>query len=106
MSSEVERAREHLFEIACFLISSARGCFREPKAYGPLRLLQAFMMVADLPKYVEELKDEFIERMRDEISKNLILVLDERKFEEFISKLNVEVAREVKKRFRRGLLPS
>lgn len=90
---------EYLFRIACFIIASAKGCFREPKVYGPLRLLQTFLMIADLPKYVNELKeDEFIAKMRDEIEENLLLAMDEEEFKKFIDKLSLKIAKEIKKR--------
>ncbi|MEN2975018.1 MAG: DUF6092 family protein [Candidatus Caldarchaeales archaeon] len=100
MERDLETIRDRIFELACFLISSAKGCFREPKSYGPLRLLQAFLLLNEISKSIEGATDEFIERTAEKISKNLILVSDEKKFEEFVSQLGVEVASEIKKRIR------
>ncbi|MDW7986232.1 MAG: DUF6092 family protein [Nitrososphaerota archaeon] len=100
MEKELVKARENLFEIACFLISSAKGCFSEPRSYGPLRLLQAFVMLSNLSKNIEDLRDEFIERMGEKITENLTLALDEKKFEEFVTQLGIEVAKEIKKRIK------
>lgn len=36
-----EAARREMYLLACYLVSSARGLVDEPKAYGPLRLVDA-----------------------------------------------------------------
>lgn len=91
--------QEYLFEIACFLLYSAKGCFREPKTYGPLRLLQAFSLVAELPKHVGGLSgDEFLLKMKREIDENILCEMDDEEFERFISKLSLDLGREIKRR--------
>jgi len=94
-----KKAQEYLFEIASFLIYSAKGCFREPKAYGPLRLLQAFSLIADLPKKISGIdEDEFLSKMKNEIDENIPRNMSDEEFEMFISKLSLEMAKEIKKR--------
>jgi len=94
-----EESEEYLFEIASFLIYSAKGCFLEPKAYGPLRLLQAFSLIAEIPKRISGIpKDEFLLKIKKEIDENILKDMGDREFEEFVSKLSLEVAREIKKR--------
>jgi hypothetical protein len=94
-----EESKEYLFEIASFLIYSAKGCLREPKAYGPLRLLQTFSLIAEIPECISGIpKDEFLLKMKKEIDENILKDMDEREFEEFVSELSLEVAREIKKR--------
>lgn len=94
-----KKAQEYLFEIASFLIYSANGCFREPKAYGPLRLLQAFSLIADLPKKISVIdEDEFLSKMKNEIDENIPRNMSDEEFEMFISKLSLEMAKEIKKR--------
>jgi hypothetical protein len=94
-----EKSQEYLFEIACFLIYSAKGCFREPKAYGPLRLLQAFSLIAELPKHVSGLReDKFILKVKREIDENILREMDDEEFRGFVSKLSLEMGEEVKRR--------
>lgn len=94
-----EKNQEYLFEIACFLIYSAKGCFREPKAYGPLRLLQAFSLIAELPKHISGLReDEFLSKMKKEIDENILRDMSDEQFEQFVSKLSLEIGKEIKKR--------
>ncbi len=94
-----EKNQEYLFEIACFLVYSAKGCFREPKAYGPLRLLQAFSLIAELPKHVSGLpEDEFLSKMKKEIDENILREMNDEQFEQFVSKLSLEIAKEIKNR--------
>lgn len=94
-----EKNQECLFEIACFLIYSAKGCFREPKAYGPLRLLQAFSLIAELPKHISSLReDEFLSKIKKEIDENILRDMSDEQFEQFVSKLSFEIGKEIKKR--------
>ena len=94
-----EKNQEYLFEIACFLVYGAKGCFREPKAYGPLRLLQAFSLIAELPKHVSGLsEDEFLSKMKKEIDENILREMNDEQFEQFVSKLSLEIAKEIKNR--------
>lgn len=98
---EEKTGDDYLFEIGAFLVSSAKGCIREPKHYGPLRLLSAFSKIALLPSYVPCLKrDEFLLSMREEIEEKVVplVVSDPKRFEEFVRELSLKLAKEIKKR--------
>ena len=82
------------------------GLFQEPNLYGPLRLLQAFSMIASLSDYVEELKqDKFLLEIRDKIDREVFAVVSAKAKEEraelvknFVKKLSIELAEELKRR--------
>jgi hypothetical protein len=101
LPEKVKSGEEYLFEIGAFLISSAKGCLREPKLYGPLRLLTAFSKMALLPEHVPCLKeDKFLLDLRGEIEEKVVplVVSDPEKFKQFIKDLSVKLAGEIKKR--------
>lgn len=100
MSTEKKTGDEYLFEISSFLLTSAKGCLREPKLYGPLRLLTAFQRLALLPDYVPSLKrDKFLLEISDEIEKIISLTMtDQEAFEKAINELSVKLGREIKNR--------
>lgn len=89
-----------VFDVALYLISSARDCLDEPHIYGPLRLLEGVNRVIKLGESLN-LKDEFLERMKSKISDTVILVMQDReKFNESLENLLLEFVDELKKRHR------
>lgn len=40
--------KEKIYELFCFILTSARGCVDEPPIYGPLRLLDTYSRLMDV----------------------------------------------------------
>jgi hypothetical protein len=93
--SDLER---DLFELFCFMISSARGLMDEPKAYGPFRIIDAMSrLISILEKH--NLADEFLVKEREKIEEGKYSVMDsEEIFKEFLDSLVVDFAKELKGR--------
>lgn len=103
MSNQERIDKEHLFRICSFLVSSANGLFEEPRLYGPIRLLQAFSMVASLPENMKELKrDDFLLEVKNEIDNEILAIATAKTKEErterakkFVRRLSVKLAKEL-----------
>lgn len=93
-----ERFKNGLFELFSFLIASASGCVKEPKLYGPLRLIDgASRLIVILEK--EGLTDEFLLRMRKKIEDKRYTVMSSKdEFTKFLNDLTLDLADELKKR--------
>ncbi len=100
VSRERKSGNEYLFDLALFLIMSARGCIDEPPLYGPLRLINAISKIADFPKYARCLKeDKFLIKMKKEIERNMDLVMyDQEEFKKFLDILVKKFSIELKRR--------
>jgi len=92
-------AADEVFELATYMLTSARGCIDEPKLYGPLRLLEA---ISRLVAMVEESglpRDEFLIQAKAKIDDNKHLVMEsEDEFTRFLDELLREFTQELKKR--------
>ena len=89
-----------IFDLAAFLVSSARGCLDEPPAYASFRLLEALERIIELQSKLPCVgENNFMEKLRSEVEKNKFLVLrDPEGFKAFLDRLLREVAREALKR--------
>ncbi|MBO8182501.1 MAG: hypothetical protein H0Z28_06880 [Archaeoglobus sp.] len=90
--------KDDLFELICFMLSSARGLMDEPKAYGPFRIIDSVSrLISILEKH--QLADDFLVREKKKIEEGKYSVMDgEDKFREFLDGLMVDFAEELKKR--------
>ena len=90
----------YLFELAAYMATSARGCLEEPQSYGTFRLIDALGRVLRIQDYLPEAeKDQFLEKIREDIERNKFLKLTNPKaFEQFIDDLILELSKEAKKR--------
>ncbi len=90
--------RDDLFELFCFMISSARGLMDEPKDYGPFRIVDSISrLITILEKH--QLADDFLTREKEKIEEGKYSVMDgEDKFREFLDGLVVDFAEELKRR--------
>lgn len=90
--------RKDLFELFCFMVSSARGLMDEPKVYGPFRIIDAMSrLISILEKH--GLADEFLVREREKIEGGKYSVMDsEESFKEFLDSLVIDFAKELKRR--------
>ena len=94
----LEKINEVLLEQASFLITSARGLIVEPQSYGPLRCLDAVSrLIESLEKAGCPYDKEFFNELKKEIDEKSVLVIeDEKKFEEFIIYLTKKIGKKVK----------
>jgi hypothetical protein len=90
--------RNEIFELLCFMLSSARGLIDEPKAYGPFRIIDSVSrLITILEKH--QLADDFLIKEKRKIEEGKYSVMDgEEKFKEFLDALMVDFAEELKKR--------
>ena len=72
----------------------------EPQSYGTFRLVDALGRVLRIQDYLPEAeKDQFIEKIREDVERNKLLKLTNLKaFEQFIDDLIWKLAKEAKKR--------
>jgi len=91
--------RDALFELATYLVASARDCLDEPPAYGPLRLLVAVDKIIEMGESRPLLRDEFLARLKGRIGRDILSVMsDRRAFAKALDDLSVEFAKEFKRR--------
>jgi Family of unknown function (DUF6092) len=88
-----------LFEVATYLVASARDCLDEPLDYGPLRLLEGVNRLIKLSRREPSLKDPFLEEMEARISEDVLKVMSDRDaFKKAIDDLLLDFAEEMRKR--------
>lgn len=95
----MEDSKSSLFDVALYLVSSARDCMEEPLIYGPLRLIVAVEKIISLCESKEEFRDEFLIGLKDKLSRTVLLSMSNREeFVRAIDELLVDFSRELKKR--------
>ncbi|MDI6600659.1 MAG: DUF6092 family protein [Thermoanaerobacteraceae bacterium] len=68
-------------DVLAFMVTSAAGLFREPKVYGPLRLMESVSMFIDYLQY-NGISDERLKEIKDKIGECTRLTMTDReKFE-------------------------
>jgi len=97
------RAEEHIFEMALFLLTAARGCVGEPKIYGSFRLVDAVSRLTDIYARSDSLKpDPFLIKAKREIDANKYRVMaSDEEFIQFMDRIILEFADELKRRYNR-----
>jgi len=88
-----------IFDLATYLVASARDCVDEPLIYGPLRMLEGvnriMMMGESDPRY----RDEFLSKMRSRVTTDVLKVMSDREeFKKALDDLLLEFATESKRR--------
>lgn len=95
--NEEKKLKYELLKLCCFIITSARGCIDEPKAYGPLRLLDSVERLITLLDN-QGLADDFLKEQQAEITTGKFLSgKDEKGFVEFMDKLVIDFVRNLKR---------
>lgn len=87
MSLFAERLEEDVFEVVCYMISSAANLPREAKAYGPFRLIDtASRLIAALEH--SGIQSDRLESIRGEIEQGKYVVMtDEEEFDQTLQRL-------------------
>lgn len=78
-----------LFDLFCYMSSSAKGLLDEPKSYGPLRLVESMERLIEIIEKNEffqekEVYSEIKEKIKEE--KHTVMT-DEERFEKFLDDL-------------------
>jgi nitroreductase len=70
-TAEESTLKDGIFTLALFLVTSARGCVKEPHVYGPVRLLDAVCRLADLYSKIDApVADDFLVAAKQKIMEN------------------------------------
>jgi uncharacterized protein DUF6092 len=88
-----------LFDLAIYLMASARDCMEEPLVYGPLRMLVGVDMIINAMKQEAGLRDEFLIGKQEGIWKEVLAVMNDRKaFAKALDEMLADFADELKSR--------
>jgi len=91
--------KEALFDLAIYLIASARDCLEEPLIYGPLRMIIGVEKIIEMSDIDFSLRDAFLEAKRDAISKETFAVMSDReKFRKVLDDLLLAFSDEMRSR--------
>lgn len=92
--------KEFVYDLATYLLTSARGCVEEPALIGPLRLVEAISRLSNLSEYANCVeRDPFLLEAKKKIDQNKYLFMaSEEKFVEFLDELVKEFTWELKRR--------
>jgi hypothetical protein len=93
------KADYDLFDLATYLIASARDCVDEPLIYGPLRMLVGVSRINEVGEGDPRLRDGFLLKAQSKISNDVLKVMSDRqKFKRALDELLLEFADELKHR--------
>jgi hypothetical protein len=95
----MEKRNDALFELATYLIASARDCLEEPLIYGPLRMIVGVEKIIEMGKLDPSFRDEFLEAKRGTIAKETLAVMSDRKaFSKTLDEILLAFSDEMRKR--------
>ena len=93
------KADYNLFDLATYLVASARDCVDEPLIYGPLRMLVGVSRINEVGEGDPRLRDSFLLKSQSKISNDVLKVMSDReKFKRALDDLLLEFADELKRR--------
>jgi len=100
MKQEQIEAKEFVYDLATYLLTSARGCMDEPLIYGPLRLIDGLSRLVTISQYAPCIEpDEFLLKAKKRIDENkYVLMQSEEQFKAFLDSLTKEFISELKRR--------
>ena len=91
------KADDYLFEITCFVISSAERALGPESGYGPCRLVQTLYMLSFLPDYVDIKENDLLMRVRAYVDADPQNFWREPQLKQFLIELSQRLAKEIKK---------
>jgi hypothetical protein len=92
-----------VFDLATYLVASARDCIDEPLIYGPLRMLEGVNRIIQMGEKDPRFRDGFLSKMRARVSTDILKVMSDREeFRKALDDLLLEFADELKRRTVRG----
>lgn len=100
MDGRSEKGREDaLFDLAIYLIASARDCLEEPLIYGPLRMIIGVEKIIEMGKLDPSMRDRFLESKGETIARETLAVMSDReKFRKTLDDILLAFSDEAKKR--------
>jgi hypothetical protein len=94
-----EKTKDALFELATYLVGSARDCLEEPAIYGPLRMIVGVQKIIEIGRSEPSLRDEFLESKYEALGGEVLAVMSDRaSFSNALDELLLAFADEMKKR--------
>jgi hypothetical protein len=96
-----KKADDYLFDITCFLISSAQRVLGPESAYGACRLVQALYMLSFLPDYLDVKENDLLMKVRAYVDADPQNFWREPQLKQFLDGLSQELAMELKKKLRK-----
>lgn len=93
-----KKADDYLFEITCFVTSSAERALGPERGYGACRLLQTLYMLSFLPDYVDVKGNELLAKVRAYVDADPQNFWREPQLKQFFSELSRQLATEIKSR--------
>jgi len=99
----MDSKNDALFELAAYLIASARDCLEEPQIYGPLRLIGGVKKIIEMGKLDPSFYDEFLETKRESMTKETLAVMSDRQaFSKMLDDILLAFSEEMKRRTTRS----
>jgi hypothetical protein len=93
-----KKADDYLFEITCFVISSAERTLGPEREYGACRLVQTLYMLSFLQDYDAVKGNELLTRVRAYVDADPQNFWREPQLKQFLGELTQQLAKEIKKR--------
>jgi len=93
-----KKADDYLFEITCFLISSAERSLGPDRDYGACRLVQTLYMLSFLPDYADMKGNDLLVKIRAYADADPQNFWREPQLKQFLDELSRQLAKEIKKR--------
>lgn len=88
-----------IFDLATYLVASARDCVDEPLIYGSLRMLEGVNRIIQMGEGDPRFHDEFLSRKAGGVSNDILKVMSDRdEFRKALDVLLLEFAEELKRR--------
>ena len=92
-----KKADDYLFEITCFLVSSAERTLGPEQGYGACRLVQTLYMLSFLPDYADIKGNDLLMKVRAYVDADPQNFWREAQLKQFLAELSQQLAQEIKK---------
>lgn len=96
MSSKT--ADDYLFDITCFVISSAQRVLGPERDYGACRLLETLYMLSFLPDYVAMTGNDLLTKVKSYVDSDPQNFWREPQLKQFLSELGQQLVKEIRHR--------
>ncbi len=99
------KADDYLFDLTCFVISSAERVLGPERDYGACRLLETLYMLSFLPDYVDVSGNDLLTKVRSYVDSDPQNFWREPQLKQFLSELNQQLVKEIRHRQSLGERP-
>ncbi len=88
-----------IFDLATYLVASARDCVDEPLIYGPLRMLEGVNRIIQMGEGDPRFHDKFLSKKGGGVSNDILKVMSDRgEFRKALDELLLEFTEELERR--------